>query len=62
MHADLLYPMFGDFYDQRKVKSNGLNLDVIEFTFNLQLSKFRLSRAVKGKSKTLVKGWARGDS
>lgn len=56
MHADLLYPMFGDFYDQRKVKSNGLNLDVIEFTFNLQLSKFRLSRAVKGKITTLIKG------
>lgn len=56
MHADLFYPMFGDLYDQRQVKSNGLNLYVIEFTFNLQLSKFRLSRAVKGKITTLIKG------
>lgn len=30
-------------YDQLEVKSNGLNLDVTDFTFDLQLSKLRLS-------------------
>lgn len=44
-----------------KIKSNGLNLDVIDCTFHLQLSKFRLGREVQMKSqRQSTQPWHRG--
>lgn len=48
-----LYLVLCDFYDQMKLKPNGLNLDATDFTFNLQLSKLRLRRGVRRKSQPL---------
>jgi hypothetical protein len=38
-----LQPVFCDFYGQMKIKPNGLSPRVIDFTFNLQLTKLRLN-------------------